>query len=486
MKPSDIAAVELVGDAVRIPILQQIVKETYGLELSKTLAPDECVARGASLYAAMNSPFFSLKDFNFEHCNSYSIIFEYPFVKNDVLEQRTTKLIQRNELFPSRKSIKFTEKQIPKDAVINVNFLYNKDEVTFMKNTLLSKHNLTLEHYMITIPQVKEEQYTLVMEFYLDQNNLFVLDKAFINEVYYEDKPATTTTPTTNTTGTTTQTPPPEGTTQPTETKPAEPEKVKKERRTNCIIKLATCTYGNSQTVLTQMVTRETNQENLDKNLKYVKDKRNELETFIYTTREYLGTSLQGFYDQKEAEDLLAIFNKTEEWMYNNVEETYVKEKIEQAYNVCTEPGNKIYRRKTHWENIDRALNEAKSSLDANIKKFENNASWLVQTEKDELQKVIENFNNQYNTTFPVCRQAPKMVEPPVDYVSIERSTKDFEDRVKKILSDADKRVKEAERKLAEEKKKLEEAAKAAQQQSQNQNPQPDQNNTGEQKMQVD
>ena len=40
----------MVGDAVRIPILQTTIKEVYGIELSKTLSPDECVARGTSLY----------------------------------------------------------------------------------------------------------------------------------------------------------------------------------------------------------------------------------------------------------------------------------------------------------------------------------------------------------------------------------------------------------------------------------------------------
>ena len=87
----------------------------------------------------MNSPFFSLKDFNFEHCNTYSIIFEYPFLKNDQVEIRTTKLIQRSELFPSRKSIKFSEKQIPKDSVLDIKFHYNSEELNFLKQTLLSK-----------------------------------------------------------------------------------------------------------------------------------------------------------------------------------------------------------------------------------------------------------------------------------------------------------------------------------------------------------
>jgi molecular chaperone DnaK (HSP70) len=78
----DLHSVEMVGDAVRTPIIQQIVKDVFGLELSKTLMPDETLARGATLYAAMNSPYFSMKDFTFENYNPYSIILEYPFLSN--------------------------------------------------------------------------------------------------------------------------------------------------------------------------------------------------------------------------------------------------------------------------------------------------------------------------------------------------------------------------------------------------------------------
>ena len=46
----DIHSVEMVGDALRTPILQTAVKDVFGLELSKTLLPDECLARGATLF----------------------------------------------------------------------------------------------------------------------------------------------------------------------------------------------------------------------------------------------------------------------------------------------------------------------------------------------------------------------------------------------------------------------------------------------------
>ena len=70
----------MVGEAVRTPIIQQVIKEIFGMEVSKSLMPDECVARGSTLFAAMNSPYFTFKDFNLEHFNYYSLSIEYPFL----------------------------------------------------------------------------------------------------------------------------------------------------------------------------------------------------------------------------------------------------------------------------------------------------------------------------------------------------------------------------------------------------------------------
>jgi hypothetical protein len=91
----------------------------------------------------MNSPFFSMKDFTFEQYNPYSIILEYPFLKDGQVQIRTHKLISKGEIMPNKKSIKFTEKQMPKQDVIQMKFFYDKDEVPFLSNHLLSKYLLT-------------------------------------------------------------------------------------------------------------------------------------------------------------------------------------------------------------------------------------------------------------------------------------------------------------------------------------------------------
>jgi hypothetical protein len=86
----------------------------------------------------MSSPYFSLKDFTFEHCNPYTIMFEYPFLKDGVLEIRNTKIISKGENLPNKKSIKFNEKQTPRQSILELKLYYSKDENIPVKDYLLS------------------------------------------------------------------------------------------------------------------------------------------------------------------------------------------------------------------------------------------------------------------------------------------------------------------------------------------------------------
>jgi hypothetical protein len=54
------------------------------------------------------------------------------------LETRKNRLISRGENIPNKKSIKFTEKQMPKQDVLTLKFFYNNEEYNFTSNPLLS------------------------------------------------------------------------------------------------------------------------------------------------------------------------------------------------------------------------------------------------------------------------------------------------------------------------------------------------------------
>ena len=174
-------SIEMVGCAVRTPIIQNIIKEVFGKEISKTLLPDECLSRGCTLFAAMNSPFFSVKNFEFEHHNPYTIIMEYPFLtKKGESVIRTHKIIKQGENIPGEKSIKFTNSQVPNIDIVPLKFYYDENEVDWMDNKLLNVYNVKL-------PKKKEEKWELRLKFLLDLNCIPSLTNAEIKETYTEE-----------------------------------------------------------------------------------------------------------------------------------------------------------------------------------------------------------------------------------------------------------------------------------------------------------
>jgi hypothetical protein len=108
-----------------------------------------------------------------------------------------------------------------------------------------------LDSCMISIPHVKEEQYQFVVQFLLDICCIPHVDKAAINETYYEEvpvkQPAAAAPANANTENKDGQA---QDNTQPAQPEPPKTEKVKKERSNVCILKISECSYGTSQNVL--------------------------------------------------------------------------------------------------------------------------------------------------------------------------------------------------------------------------------------------
>lgn len=380
-------------------------------------------------------------------------------MKSENLEIRKTKLIMKNEMFPSRKSIKFTEKQIPKNNVLDMKFHYSLEELPYLKQSLLSKNSIIVENYMVSIPNVQEDQYTLAMEFYLDQNGLFSLDKAVLIVTYLEDKviPA-------NSSSKDTATNNPQDAGKDTnmesektgEKKDEEKkvEKIKKERKTNCLIKLVSCAYGHDSSTMANWIQREAVQEREDLTLKYCKDRRNEIETFIYTTKEKLNNELQPYSDQTETATILKILQDTETWLYNNHEETLNKATIEDIYNKTITPAQKIYKRKTDWEGLEQALNYLKNGINSNVNRYDKQfilakegKSVLKDKDLQEISKLIQNYNDLYNKTVESVKNIPRFVDCPVNHADITKGEGEFEDKINRVFVEAEKRAMEENKK---------------------------------------
>ena len=188
IKLKDIHSFEMVGDTVRTPIILETIKKVMGKEVSKTLVPDECIARGCALYAMMKSPYFNVKNFEFEQYNPYTIYMEYPFVKDKKETIRTLDLIKEGIDVPVSKTISFTKNQLPEKEIIPLKFYYKDDpRINWLPNKLLNSYNIRLK-------KKKEKEWTLSLKYILDDNCIPCLSEALLKEKKKEMVPVVDTT----------------------------------------------------------------------------------------------------------------------------------------------------------------------------------------------------------------------------------------------------------------------------------------------------
>ena len=130
--------IEMAGELMRTPCLQNIVKEVTGLNMSKTIITDECISIGCSLYGTILNNSFPIKDFNgIYELNNYTI--------NILINDEPIKtFIGKDEFLPSYKVYSFDDKYFdsPNQKII-ISFFYDKNEI---KNYLASDSGLLLTY----------------------------------------------------------------------------------------------------------------------------------------------------------------------------------------------------------------------------------------------------------------------------------------------------------------------------------------------------
>ncbi len=292
---------------------------------------------------------------------------------------------------------------------------------------------------MISLPQVKEEHWTLALQFYLDQYGLPHVDKASINEVYYEEVPVKNTKkPEEKKTektdkpadkpGDKTEEAKPEGETKPTEPVPEEKktEKVKKERSTVCIIKLVDCVFGLTQSLLDEITQKEANLENDDKLLRVIKNRRNEIENYIYSTRPKLDNEIAPYITSEEKELLQKYMNEVEDWFYSGDESVYNKQILDEKSKNLNDLGGKIGQRHMSWEKLEEAFNKLEKCINLNIKNLSENDAILLQNEKDEIAKHIQTFNNNLNEGRVMFGKSPKFMDTPMKFEDVNKASEEL------------------------------------------------------------
>jgi len=447
LKPQDIHSVEMVGDAVRIPCIQQVIREVYDKETSKTLAPDESIARGGTIFAALTNPSFRIENYHFEHHNNHTILLEYPFMKDGQVQIRTHKILGKGEHFPTKKSIKFNEKQVPPESIINLKLLYVKEELPHMKNH-------TINSYEVHLPKVSQEKFEFVLHFSMDINGMPFIDKVNLIEYWFEDVVVEIKEEKKN------------------EAKmEVEPEtkKVRKENPQQCIINIIEQNYGLSRNILDNLVLVEQGQEKEDFDLKQVHSKRNEIEQFIYKTRDKLEHDLNNYILPDELPVLNEEMEKMTNWFYSEdplVEDMPTLLEKSQKLN---EVGQNIYKRYYEWENLGNSFIQMNlvfknndNQIRVDYEKFSKKDPTIYLNEQDfqEINNTVSLYKQKKAEAEKSVEGVPKTSCPPVTDKNIFQYIEDMNKKINSIYTQAETRYHEARRKAEKEKKEKEEKEK--------------------------
>ena len=159
-------------------------------------------------------------------------------------------------------------------------------------------------------------------------------------------------------------------------------------------------------------------------------NKRNEIENFVYSTREKLNGDLAYYVNSADSELLLQQMQIMEDWLYSGDENVYVKSILEDKAKGLNELGSKIYKRYHDWERLKESLFIFGRSLNELVKKSNdaNQSINLTQTEKDEVSKLLAD-----NTNY--CNQSEQQINTPQRFSDAPQK---FED-VDKKLTELDK-----------------------------------------------
>ncbi|XP_059174852.1 heat shock 70 kDa protein 4-like [Physella acuta] len=110
LKPSDVASVEIIGGASRVPAFKALVQKVFSKEPSTTLNADEAVARGCALMCAILSPTFRVRDFNITDCQPFPVTL-YWQPQGQMDEDSSLEVFSKFHAVPFSKMLTFYRKE---------------------------------------------------------------------------------------------------------------------------------------------------------------------------------------------------------------------------------------------------------------------------------------------------------------------------------------------------------------------------------------
>ena len=357
----DIANVEIVGGCSRIPFVQKTVSESFGdKELSRTLNADECVARGCALQAAILSPLFKVREFGVTDYTHHPISVSWSgsgAATTGEGEDATT----------SHKSVVVFPRKSPMNVTKVLTFYRNQPfDITAEyadPDMLPVGTNPVLGKFHLAVP-VSAENQKVKVKARLTLHGTFQIESAQIVEVeeydeVVKEKVDVTMKPAEESEATETNSEQAPATAE----QPAEFVEVikKKKRDKKTEIKITwSLTNGLPVEALAKSIDAESSMIACDREARDRDNARNDLESYIYDSREKLTGGIWADYiaNDKERDSLMEEITKGEDWLYDRFDEGTKVEFVEKLIDIQS----KISVVKNRHDEVIRKEEEAKEA----------------------------------------------------------------------------------------------------------------------------
>eukprot|EP01111_Echinosteliopsis_oligospora_P011189 TRINITY_DN362_c0_g1_i2.p1 TRINITY_DN362_c0_g1~~TRINITY_DN362_c0_g1_i2.p1 ORF type:complete len:802 (-),score=310.35 TRINITY_DN362_c0_g1_i2:32-2437(-) len=392
------SSIELVGGGSRLLSVQKRITDLLKRDLSRTLNSEEAVARGCALQCAMLSPVFKVREFTVNDVSPHPIHISWSSDSSDIF--------QKNNPIPSPKMVTFKRSEIKEDTLA-ITADYAKDA------QLPAGHPTSIGTFAIkNIPQPSSAENPAVVKVKvkLDIHGIFNVEEATLVETLPEsssDKKE-------------------EKKDDKKEEKKDEKkddkkddkeeeekkEKKKKVRRTDVSVHSTTSSYTTKE--LNAVIEEEGRMAAADQLAVETADRKNALESYIYTMRSRLSEDLQAYSTDSERSTLSSLLDAGENWLYGEGEDV-TKSVYAGKLAELQKLGDPIVNRLKEAENrpeVTKALLDTIAQYQSELADTSDKYSHIGQAEKDKITTELNAARDWVSQAKIKQEELPKTANP--------------------------------------------------------------------------
>lgn len=351
----DIDIIEVVGGGSRVPALKERIQAFFGKTLSFTLNADEALARGSAFSCAILSPVFRVRDFAVQDIISYPIEFGWEKAPDIPDEDTSLTVFNKGNVMPSTKILTFYRKQ-PFDL-----------EARYAQPELLpGKTNPWIGRFSVKNVKADGKDDFMICKLkarvnihgVLNVETGYYVEEEEVEEEVNEDPDAMET----------------------DKDAPKKTRKVKKQVRKGDL-PISTGSASLDDSTKASLLEKESAMVMEDKLVADTEEKKNELEAYIYDLRAKLDEQYSEFASDEEKETIKAKLEATEDWLYEDGEDTTKGVYVAKIDEIRAMAGPIVQR---HFEKVEAERQAAleKAEAERAAKKAEEDARKAQDAEK--------------------------------------------------------------------------------------------------------